>query len=111
MIEIGKEVYYYEPKSKEINKGVIIGVNITVTGYLLYSILPEKGKTINLEEAHIKLTKDAIEQHKIDKLPIIEEANKKIDDTTKEVDILRKQVIGKPTYEEIAKRITEGNNG
>ena len=111
MITLGKDVYYFEPKTKEIKSGVVVGANISDTGYILYSILPDQGQVFRLEEKHIHLTKDSAEQHAIEKTPIIQEADRIIKEATEKVNKLRLQVIGEPDYIIIAEKIIGGNNG
>ena len=107
-MELGKEVWYLEPKSKEIGKGIVVANQISTTGYIVVSVLNEKNETIRLETNHIRDTKKEIEEHREKVSPIMSKADKEIEATKVSVDKLRLSVIGRPEHKELALRIMGG---
>lgn len=107
---IGKSVFYVDAKNRQVKEGTIVGVNISTTGYVLISILTENEveiKKVNIESAHVHLTKDAAEAHLINIAPMLSEADKLTNEAKEKVDALRIDVIGIPCFIELAKKVMQ----
>lgn len=106
-MEIGSQVFYLKTKEKQIKEGMLIGQNISDTGYLLATIQDkESGQITSVEMAHVKTSMLDAEKH-VDKVkPIMEEGDKIIKEATDKVDKLRIEVIGEPTFKQLADTIT-----
>ncbi len=110
MIELAQEVWFLNPKSKIVEKGEVVGEQITTTGYKLLSILAESKQTLQLEEAHIHATEEEANTHKDNVFPFMAEADVLIEATKKKIDELRVRVIGEPKYLELANKIVGDKN-
>ena len=102
--DLGKEVYYIDPKVKVVKEGIISGVNIAQSGYSLISIFCEDG-TAQLENKHVHRTKDAAEQRLIEINPLLASADIEIENAKEKVDKIRLEVIGEPEFTELALKI------
>ena len=102
---LGKEIFFIDPKQKKVKEGRVSGIQITQTGYVIISIFCTEG-TPQLENKHVFLTKDSAEQRLIEIKPLLAEADKEIEETTERVNKLRVEVIGEPEFLEFAKQIT-----
>jgi len=105
MLDLGSEIFYLEPKTKKIREGILIGANITETGYKIYAILTKDNRKVSFESAHVYASREHAEFHKDNVTPIIEQAELEAKKANEIVDNLRIQVIGKPIYKELADRI------
>lgn len=108
---IGNKIYYLDTKDKAVKDGQIIGINLSDTGYTLYSILDDNRITdnrITVEEAHCYNNIDDAEAHSARVLPIIARAEAVKDKAQAEVDALRIEVIGEPIHRELALIVTGG---
>ena len=105
---IGSNIFFLDTKDFEIKEGILIGVNLSTTGYVLFSLLTDD-KKLNIEEAHCFMTREEAEAHKVRVMPVINEAELEKDAITKVIDEKRIFVIGEPRFKELADRITGGN--
>jgi hypothetical protein len=102
---IGDLRYCLDPKTYKIFTATEIGVNVSETGYVMIRLLLSDNTTKTLEVAHVHVTANGAEEHRMRVQPLIEEAEALIKEATDRVDSIRFQVIGYPEFKEIAQKI------
>lgn len=104
---IGTEVFYLDPKGKEVRKAICTGINVSQNGYVLVSLNGKHGK-LSLEEAHVWTARREAEEHMKRVMPFILEAEKLMGDAKEKIDALRIKVIGEPKHLKLAQSIISG---
>ena len=102
---IGNTAYCLDPKTKKIFTAKIVGNNVSETGYELIRLLKSDNTTISLEKARVYATKQEVEEHKARVIPLLEEADKVQKEAVDKLNAIRIQVIGEPTYKDLADKI------
>lgn len=107
-MEIGSKVFCFDAKTKKVFEGEVGGLQISGgqnPGYLLIAVTNSGIEKKILESAHIHETKEAAESHAKRVIPIIDDIDNRIKETTAYVDKRRIEVIGDPKYADLAKKI------
>jgi hypothetical protein len=104
-MKLGDKVFKYDPKTKEITEGELVGLNISEeSGYVLCSIQDETGNISRIEEAHVYLDQVFAASCSAEKEPTIQEANDTIKQATDKVNELRVKVIGNPPFAHVVEK-------
>lgn len=112
---LNKKVYFVEVKNKVVAEGRIAGVNVSESGYALLSILVQAGaqnKVIQMESKHVFYNFEDAEKRLNEIKPFQIEAEKDVKAANERLEILRRKIIGDPTFlgfaNEIAGKVKEG---
>lgn len=105
---VGTKTFFLDTHDFEIKEGIILGVNLSTTGYILYSILTDDGSKLTIEEAHCHKRREDAGAHKKRVMPIIKEAEEEKEKITKVIDEKRIDVIGEPALLDLAKKVSGG---
>ena len=98
MIFISNKVYFIDLKEKKVGEGVVNGLTVSSTGYLLYVIKLANGQQITKESAFVYASRKEATEAMNKQIPISDEMNKKAKAAQNELDALREKVIGKPEF-------------
>jgi len=104
-MKIGDKAFCSDPKTRKVFKAEVTAFNVAQSGYQLVGLLLDKGETKNLESAHCFTKKEDAEKHLERINPLLDEADKIMDDGKKRIDEIRIEILGEPAYLELSERI------
>ena len=108
-MEIGDNVFVTDAKTKGVYQAIIVGMNISQTGYLLISVINDKDERTTVESVHVHKTQSQAEVFISEKTKTIDYAEHVMSETKDTLDKLRIEVIGEPSFKNLAKRIIGDN--
>lgn len=100
-MKIGDTVYYLDFKDYCVKQGTLYSMQPTTTGYLAYTIIGDKPEQ---KEAAICFETETDALAKLSELtPIAKEIERLAKEAQHSIDMLREQLLGKPTLKELLK--------
>lgn len=100
-MKIGDTVYYLDFKDYCVKQGIIYSAQPTSTGYLAYTII--NGQPEQKEAAICFDTEDKALAKLSELTPIAKEIERLAKEAQHSIDMLRDQLLGKPTLKELLK--------
>ncbi|MCK5613703.1 hypothetical protein KAR91_68195, partial [Candidatus Pacearchaeota archaeon] len=107
---LGQVVHYIDVKNSITVQGEITGINVSETGYVLIALLVYdtngKSNVLQVESGHVFTTPEAALERLSVVAPLVKEANDKAEIENQKIEVIRKQIIGEPTYADFADRVS-----
>lgn len=100
---LGKKVFFLNFKDKKVNEGLIIEAHISTGGYESYIIQTDAGD-VQMERSLCYTDKEKAELALSKKQPLSDKMNELAKKTTKRIDNMRIQLLGKPNLKHLARK-------
>lgn len=99
---VGDKVFFTDLKKKAVLEGIIYGITVSSTGYILYGILCQDGSKTTKERACVFTSLEEAQQKLPQQIKIHDEMEAILKESQSKMDALRLQIIGNPEVPQLA---------